>query len=265
MRRRIAVYGATDQALALLPALARRRDLELVVVYDPEARMLRRRLAWIEPGAARLLQETLSDDPRRAAAEADVVIDGGLVGAPAPAPPGALSPAAASRLLDLAPEPWREPRAPDRAPPRAHPAPAPQEATPARPRALERAIAEGRRFALLRCDARAVPGAPPPEPALLARVRRRAAEALRDALAPGERLVVARDGSLLALLPLAADADPTLRLLGFARRAAEQVAKELGDAPQRTPLVFGYAIHPDEASRPEELLARAARSRIRML
>jgi len=29
--------------------------------------------------------------------------------------------------------------------------------------------------------------------------------------------------------------------------------------------VFGYALHPDEAVRAEDLLARAARSRIRML
>jgi hypothetical protein len=269
MRRRIAVYGATDPALALLPALARRADLELAWVYDPEARSLRRRLAWIEPGAARLLQGALTDDPR-VPARGDplaLVIDGGLA-APAPAapPPGAIDPAAASVLLQLPPAPWREPRAPDAAP-AAPPAAAgrPPVAPPVSP--LERAIAEGRRFALLRCDVGASEREPgrAAAPELLARLRRRAADSLRGALAPGERLVTARDGSLLALVPLAPGADASARLVRLARTAAEQVAHELGDAPLRTPLVFGYALHPDEASHAEDLLARAARSRIRML
>jgi hypothetical protein len=291
MRRRIAVYGATDAALALLPALARRADLELAWVYDPGARALRRRLAWIEPGAARLLQQALTDDPRvPARADAvELVIDGGLASPGPAAPPArALSPATAAAHLGLLPEPWREPQAPEatRARPAARaPATAAVAGTAVAATAnpstaaaatgataiaatspLERAIAEGRRFALLRCDAGpAGPAAAPPAPELVARVRRRAAESLRGELGPGERLVTARDGSLLALLPLAPGADASARLVRLARRAAEQVAKELGDAPQRTPLVFGYALHPDEALRAEELLARAARSRIRML
>lgn len=258
MVRRIAVYGATDEALALLPALARRDDLELAWVYDPAARSLRRRLAWIEPGGARLLQQALTDDPRapeRGEAPA-VVIDGGLASR---APAGALAPAAAAAQLGLRPEAWREPRAPDAAPgmrPRARPA------SP-----LERAIAEGRRFALLRCDVGPAPGAPAgaPAPELLERLRRRVAESLHRALEPRERLVAVGDGSLLALLPLAPGADARARLLELARRTAEQVARELGAAPQRTPLVFGYALHPDEAQRADELLARAARARIRMV
>ncbi len=257
MSRRIAVYGATDEALALLPALARRDDLVLAWVYDPAARSLRRRLAWIEPGAARLLQQALTDDPRAPAsgdAPALVIDGGGTNGAPA----GALTPAAAAARLGLRPEAWREPRAPDAAP---GVRPHPPLASP-----LERAIAAGRRFALLRCDVGAAPaGPPPPAPERLERIRRRAAESLRAALAPGERLVTAGDGSLLALLPLAPGADASARLVELARRAAEQVAQELGDAPQRTPLVFGYALHPDEARRAGELLARAARARIRML
>jgi hypothetical protein len=270
MRRRIAVYGATDEALALLPALARRSDLELAWVYDPDARALRRRLAWIEPGTARLLQQTLTDDPRAARLDEGLclVVDGGLA-APAPVPPpaGALPPAAAAARLRLAPEPWREPQAPDvaAAPPRhaTRPSAPPDQASPG---PLQRAIDEGRRFALLRCDAGLADGAGrPPAPELVARVRRRAAESLRGELGPGERLVTARDGSLLALLPLAADADASARLVRLARTAAEQVAKELGDAPTRTPLVFGYALHPDEAVRAEDLLTRAGRSRIRML
>ena len=99
MRRRIAVYGASEAALALLPALARRRDLELVWIYDPEARALRRRLAWIEPGAARLLQEALTDDPRVPARAGGLalVIDGSL-GPPAAPPAGAVPPETLAQL-----------------------------------------------------------------------------------------------------------------------------------------------------------------------
>lgn len=257
MRRRIAVYGASDEALALLPALARRRDLELAWVYDPDAPALRRRLAWIAPGAARLLQAALTDDPSVAAraGEVELVIDGGLA---APAPPaGAVTPAAASARLRLPPTAWRDPRPP------ATVSSAP--AADALPEALERAIAAGRRFALLRCDAH--PGAGPRQaaPDGVDRVRRRAAESLRGALAPGEQLEAAPDGALLALLALDDGVDASARLVGVARAAAEHVAKELGGAPQRTPLVFGYALHPDDGCRAEDLLARAARPRIRML
>lgn len=260
MRRiagRIAVYGATDSALALLPALARRGDLALAWVYDPDARALRRRLAFVEPGAARLLQQALTDDPRvpaHPAADLALVIDGGLAGG-AP-PPGAVSPALAAARLALAPAPWREPSAPARAlaPPAAGDLPA----------ALARAIGEGRRFALLRCDVAGGDDHLPPS-AQRERVRRRIAASLRSGLAPGELLARDRDGALVALLALEAGADPGARLLPLARAAAEQVAKELAEASPRTPLVFGYAVHPDEARGAEELLARTARARIRML
>jgi hypothetical protein len=253
MRRRIAVHGATDAALALLPALARRRDLELAWVYDPDARALRRRLAWIEPGAARLLQRALTDDPRvpaRAGAVA-LVIDGGL--AEPAAPGGAVSPAAASARLGLRPAPWREPLAP------AGPAPAVRAGT----HLLARALAAGGRFALLRCDCDSGPGAA--DTPSVARVRRRAGAALRAALGADGELASAEDGALLAIVPLASGEDASARLVGLARTAGEAVADELGATPRRTPLAFGYALHPDDARSAEALLAQAACPRIRML
>src|SRR5690606_15214090 len=120
------------------------------------------------------------------------------------------------------------------------------------------------RFALLRCDVAAANGAAP-QPGQVARVRERVAAALRGGLARGDALAWDRDGAPVALLALAAGADPDARLLPLARAAAEQVAKALDGASPRTPLVFGYALHPDEARDADALLARAARARIRML
>jgi hypothetical protein len=115
--RRISVYGATDEALALLPALARRTDLEVGAVFDPEARVLGRRLALVEPGAAGLLQRALTDDPRALADDArlSLVIDGGALvpfGERFRAAAGrgveSLSPEAARVRLALEPRPWRD-------------------------------------------------------------------------------------------------------------------------------------------------------------
>lgn len=250
MRRRISMYGASEPALALLPALARRRDLELAWVYDPKARALRRRLAWLEPGAARLLQDALSDDPLVVARTAGLalVIDGGLEAPPA----GAVSPGRASASLGLLPEPWREPQPPE------------ARSAALADRLLARALASGPRFALLRCDAGPSGGSPAPE-ALVARTRRRAEASLRAALDEAGQLATAPEGALLALVALPSGVNASERLVALARRAAEDVAAELGDGPRRTRLVFGYAIHPDEGRSAEALLARAARPRIRML
>jgi len=80
MRRRIAVYGVTEEVLHLLPALARHPDLELVAVVDPDARVHRRRLALLEPACAALLQRLLTDDGSAIESDPalDAVIDGGI-------------------------------------------------------------------------------------------------------------------------------------------------------------------------------------------
>jgi len=63
MGRRIAVYGATDEALQLLPLLTRHPDLDVAAVFDPDAAVHKRRLALLEPPVAALLQHLLTDDP----------------------------------------------------------------------------------------------------------------------------------------------------------------------------------------------------------
>ncbi len=61
--RRIAVLGATDDAIHALPRLARDPDVEIACVYDADALVVRRRLAVYPPEAAALLQKLLTDDP----------------------------------------------------------------------------------------------------------------------------------------------------------------------------------------------------------
>ena len=80
MGRRIAVYGATDEALQLLPLLTSHPDLEVSAVFDPDAAVQRRRLALQDPPLAALLQRLLSDDPSRLRDDPrlDAVIDAGI-------------------------------------------------------------------------------------------------------------------------------------------------------------------------------------------
>ncbi len=80
MGRRIAVYGATDEALQLLPLLTSQPCLDVVAVFDPDAAAQRRRLALLDPPVAALLQRVLSDDPNvlHGDARLDTVIDAGI-------------------------------------------------------------------------------------------------------------------------------------------------------------------------------------------
>ncbi len=80
MGRRIAVYGATDEALQLLPLLTGHPDLEVTAVFDPQAAVHRRRLALLDPPLAALLQRLLSDDPRVLSEDPKlaVVVDAGI-------------------------------------------------------------------------------------------------------------------------------------------------------------------------------------------
>ena len=127
MRRRIAVYGATEEVLALLPALARHPDLELAAVFDPEARQQRRRLALLDPACAAVLQRTLTDDPGVLAGDPALaaVIDAGIAPSfrarfPAADGPEVLTPAQArDRWPGAPPPPGTEPtgaEGPERSP-----------------------------------------------------------------------------------------------------------------------------------------------------
>jgi GAF domain-containing protein len=62
MRRRIGIYGATDEALHLVPLLEENPELEVAIVFDPEAERVRARLPQLGADVARLLERALSDD-----------------------------------------------------------------------------------------------------------------------------------------------------------------------------------------------------------
>jgi GAF domain-containing protein len=63
MRKRIGIYGATDEALALIPLLSANPAIEIAAVFDPDALHLLDRLPHLEPGVAALLEQTLGNDP----------------------------------------------------------------------------------------------------------------------------------------------------------------------------------------------------------
>ena len=80
MRKRIGIYGATEEALALIPLLEANPGIEIAAVVDPAALALLERLPHLDPGLAGVLEQTLgsdlralTDDPRLHA-----VIDTGL-------------------------------------------------------------------------------------------------------------------------------------------------------------------------------------------
>jgi len=71
MRRRIGIYGASDEALQLIPPLLANADLELGCVYDPDPAALRQRMAGLDREVAEALEnavgsdvDTLVQDPR---------------------------------------------------------------------------------------------------------------------------------------------------------------------------------------------------------
>ncbi len=63
MRKRIGIYGATDEALSLIPLLSANAGIEIVAVVDRDALRLLERLPHLEPGVAALLEQTLGNDP----------------------------------------------------------------------------------------------------------------------------------------------------------------------------------------------------------
>ncbi len=63
MRKRIGIYGASDEALALIPLLGANPTVELVAVVDQHALALLERLPHLEPAVAATLEQTLGNDP----------------------------------------------------------------------------------------------------------------------------------------------------------------------------------------------------------
>ena len=79
MRKRIGIYGASDEALALIPLLGANPTVELVSVIDANALALLERLPHLDPDVASVLEQTLGNDPAALAADSTLhaVIDAG--------------------------------------------------------------------------------------------------------------------------------------------------------------------------------------------
>lgn len=63
MRKRIGIYGATDEVLALIPLLEANPAIEIAAVVDPAAPALLERLPHLDPELAGALEQTLGSDP----------------------------------------------------------------------------------------------------------------------------------------------------------------------------------------------------------
>ncbi|MBW2270117.1 MAG: GAF domain-containing protein [Deltaproteobacteria bacterium] len=77
MRRRIAIYGATEEALQLVPLLLANPGIEIAGVYDTDPAALRDRLATLDPEIATALRGRVHTDAAALAADPDLfaVID----------------------------------------------------------------------------------------------------------------------------------------------------------------------------------------------
>jgi hypothetical protein len=53
MRKRIGIYGASDEALALIPLLSANPAVEISAIVDPDALALLERLPHLRPGSPR--------------------------------------------------------------------------------------------------------------------------------------------------------------------------------------------------------------------
>ena len=82
MRRRVGIYGASDEALALIPLLAANPGIEIVCVQDDDPEAVEARMPYLEPGVAALLEQVLTSDPNALAEDTslDAVIDASSAG-----------------------------------------------------------------------------------------------------------------------------------------------------------------------------------------
>jgi GAF domain-containing protein len=80
MRKRIAICGASEETLALVPLLEANPEVEIPVVYDPDPVAARARLAQLPPATAERMEARLTDDLGKVAATPGLhaVIDSGL-------------------------------------------------------------------------------------------------------------------------------------------------------------------------------------------
>ncbi|MBW2372292.1 MAG: GAF domain-containing protein [Deltaproteobacteria bacterium] len=80
MRKRIAIFGATDEAIGLVPLLEANPEVEIPVIYDPDPAAARERLARVHPDLAARFAARLTDDLEKLAGTAGLhaVVDAGL-------------------------------------------------------------------------------------------------------------------------------------------------------------------------------------------
>lgn len=80
MRKRIAICGASEETLALVPLLEANPEVEIPVIYDPDPIAARARLAVLPPATAERMETLLTDDLTKVAATPGLyaVIDSGL-------------------------------------------------------------------------------------------------------------------------------------------------------------------------------------------
>jgi diguanylate cyclase (GGDEF)-like protein len=62
MRKRIGIFGATDEALALIPLLLANPGIEIVRIWGGDVERLRGRLPHLDPGIAEVLERSLTGD-----------------------------------------------------------------------------------------------------------------------------------------------------------------------------------------------------------
>jgi len=62
MRKRIGIYGATEEAFQLVPLLLANPAVEISAIFDPEAEQVRARLDALDPSVASLVASVLTDD-----------------------------------------------------------------------------------------------------------------------------------------------------------------------------------------------------------
>lgn len=75
MRKRVGIFGASDEALGLIPLLEANPTVEIARVCDPDAASLRERFPRLDPGVVGVLERVLTDDPHEFAASAlDAVV-----------------------------------------------------------------------------------------------------------------------------------------------------------------------------------------------
>ena len=79
MRRRIGIYGASDEVLALLPLLDANPAVEIAVIFDPDPGLVRERLRVLGSERMESVGARLTDDPKAlSTVQLHAVIDSGL-------------------------------------------------------------------------------------------------------------------------------------------------------------------------------------------